>query len=128
MFAYAQESILIVGVLGGAFLLLNVAAAILFYIYGSQKEDTPLKRKIHAVIYQIDQAADHLSDPLKRAQAIMQVQQLLAWRRIFLPSPVIGYVIDTEVYLIHKLGCPNLHDESKMDQAQQDGQSDNMRV
>lgn len=116
MIAYATESLFVIGAVIGAFVLLNIVAAALFVVYGKVKDDSQLKRSIHAIIYQIDQAADHLSDPLKRAQAIMQVQQLLAWRRIFLPSPVIGYVIDAEVYLIHKMGCPNLHEEEIKDE------------
>lgn len=92
------------------FIVLNLLAGILFVVYGSMKEDTPLKRKIHAVIYQIDKSKDHMEDPQKRAKAIMQIGQILAWRRIFIPSPIIGYVVDFEVYLLHKLGCPNLHE------------------
>lgn len=73
------------------------------------------KDKLDKIIYEIDRAADEMENPAKRATAMMQLQQLLGWKRLFLPGVLIGWLIDAEVAFIRKVQAatdtPNMHQE-----------------
>ena len=50
----------------------------------------------------------------KRRLAIGQINDILGWRKILIPTALIGWIIDAEVAAIRKMqkstDTPNLHD------------------
>ncbi len=83
----------------------------------------PFKDKLDKIIYEIDRVCDNMENPTKRSMAMIQLQQVLGWKRVFLPSAIIGWIIDTEVAFIRKIqqvtGTPDMHQEG----GQTNGQS-----
>jgi hypothetical protein len=61
------------------------------------------------LLYLLDEQCDNMEVPAKRAQVIMAVQQLMGWRRLFLPTVVVGFVLDMIVKIVRKIGVPDLH-------------------
>ncbi|CUH93953.1 hypothetical protein P22_0015 [Propionispora sp. 2/2-37] len=57
---------------------------------------------IRDIIFELDAFADNMSNSQKREEAIRQINSILSWRSIIIPSTLIGWVIDTEVAAIHK--------------------------
>lgn len=90
--------------------------ALLAYVklYGHMP-DGALRSKLHQVVYEIDRAVDNMENPAKRSMAIVQFQQVLGWKKVFLPAAVIGFIIDAEVAVIRKMqavvGVTDLHQE-----------------
>jgi hypothetical protein len=75
----------------------------------------PFKDNVDKIIYKIDEACDKMDNPAKKAQAVMQMQQLLGWLRKFIPGVLVGWIIDAEVAFIRKVqratDTPNVHQE-----------------
>ena len=68
-----------------------------------------VKAALTALLYHLDEQCDNMEIPAKRAQAIIAIQQLLGWRRLFLPTVVVGFVLDMIVKIVRKIGVPDLH-------------------
>lgn len=76
--------------------------------------DSPtVKDALTQLLYLIDEQCDNLEIPAKRAQTIMAIQQLLGWRRLFLPAIVVGFVLDMIVKIVRRIGVPDLHNANK---------------
>lgn len=93
-----------------------VLAVLVAYVklYGQMPAGN-FRDQLHRIVYSIDAECDHLENPAKRSLAIIQLQQVLSWKKIFLPAAVIGFIIDAEVAVIRKMqaaaGIPDLHQE-----------------
>lgn len=98
----------------GAILAANVLAIGLFVIYAKLPE-SKTKEAIQNIIFELDRFADDMENADKRRVAIQQINEVLGWRRLIIPSALIGWIIDTEVAAIHKMqnatNTPNLHEE-----------------
>jgi hypothetical protein len=82
--------------------------------------DNPkVKKHLEWLLYCVDEECDDLEIPAKRALAIMAVQQLLGWKRLFLPTVVVGFVIDLIVKIVRKIGVPDLHQEAPAEKEMQ---------
>ena len=92
------------GIIAGAFLLIWAIVQVRDRIASPAVKDA-----LTALLYHLDEQCDNMEIPAKRAQVIMGVQQLLGWRRLFLPAIVIGFVLDLIVKIIRKTGVPDLH-------------------
>lgn len=78
--------------------------------------DSPaVKAALTQLLYLLDEQCDNMEVPAKRAQAVLAIQQLLGWRRLFLPTVVVGFVLDLIVKIIRRTGLPDLHQEVKQD-------------
>lgn len=96
------------GVIAGAALLIWIIVQVQARI-----ENPTVKETLTQLLYLLDEQCDNMEVPAKRAQVIMGVQQLLGWRRLFLPTIVVGFVLDLIVRIIRKAGVPDLHQEDK---------------
>lgn len=92
------------GVIAGAFLLIWAIVQV------RDRIDNPaVKDALTQLLYLLDEQCDNMEIPAKRAQAIIAIQQLLGWRRLFLPTVVVGFVLDLIVKIMRKTGIPDLH-------------------
>jgi len=92
------------GVIAGAFLLIWCIVQVRDRIVNPTVKDA-----LTQLLYLLDEQCDNLEIPAKRAQVIMAIQQLLGWRRLFLPTVVVGFVLDLIVKIVRKTGVPDLH-------------------
>lgn len=96
-------------------------AVVLHFLYRALS-DSPLREAIRNVIYYLDRFADTMGNAQKRDSAIRQIGEVLGWRRILIPTALIGWVIDFQVAAIRKMqkaaGTPNLHIEDGDSDAQ----------
>ena len=74
-----------------------------------------VKKHLEALLLLLDTWADNMAIAQKRYEVVAALQAVLGWRRIFLPQVIIGLLVDFGVYLIRKVGVPDLH---KTDSAQ----------
>jgi hypothetical protein len=99
------------GIIAGAFLL------ILLIVQVRDRISNPsVKEHLTQLLFLLDEQCDNLEIPAKRAQAVLAIQQLLGWRRLFLPTVVVGFVLDLIVKIIRRTGLPDLHQEVKQDE------------
>ena len=98
----------------GVMLAANFIAVVLHFLYRSLS-DSPLREAIRSVIYCLDKVADDMSNEKKRANAVQEINAVLGWRRILVPTVLIGWVIDFQIVAIRRMqraaGTPNLHIE-----------------
>lgn len=98
----------------GAILAANVLAMLLFVLF-AKLPNGKLRENIRGAIFVLDKFADCMENEVKRAKAIQQVNDVLGWRRILIPSALIGWIIDAEVAAIRRMqkatDTPNLHEE-----------------
>lgn len=75
------------------------------------------KDALRKIIYEIDRAADNMSNAQKKQNAINLVRDSLGWKRILVPASILGFLIDCEVAAVRKAQAvtqtPNLHEESE---------------
>lgn len=96
------------GVIAGAFLLIWAIVQVRDRI-----DNAAVKDALTQLLYLLDEQCDNMEIPAKRAQAVLAIQQLLGWRRLFLPTVVVGFVLDLIVKIMRKTGIPDLHQEGK---------------
>lgn len=98
----------------GIILAADFIAMLLFVLY-AKLPDSRLKRQIMLIIYELDRFADSMSNEQKRSRAISDIGGILGWRRILIPSVLIGLIIDMQVAAIRKMQkatkTPDLHRE-----------------
>ena len=100
------------GIIAGAFLL------ILLIVQVRDRISNPsVKEHLTQLLYLLDEQCDNMEIPSKRAQAIVAIQQLLGWRRLFLPTVIVGFVLDMIVKIVRKTGVPDLHQEDKQNES-----------
>lgn len=68
-----------------------------------------VKKHLEALFLLLDTWADNMAIAQKRYEVVAALQALLGWRRIFLPQVIVGLIVDLGVYLIRKVGVPDLH-------------------
>lgn len=100
------------GVIAGAFLLIWAIVQVRDRI-----SNPTVKDALTQLLFLLDEQCDNMEIPAKRAQAIVAIQQLLGWRRLFLPTVVVGFVLDLIVKIIRKTGVPDLHQEEKQNES-----------
>ena len=100
------------GVIAGAFLLIWCIVQVRDRI-----SNPTVKDALTQLLYMLDEQCDNMEIPAKRAQAIIAIQQLLGWRRLFLPTIVVGFVLDLIVKIVRKTGVPDLHTEANKDES-----------
>jgi len=90
-----------------------IAGAVLFIwslVMLWQHVDNPkIKEHLQILLYFVDEQCDEYEIPARRIAIIMAIQQLLGWKRLFLPTIVVGFVLDVLVKVIRKIGVPDLH-------------------
>lgn len=100
----------------GALLAVNILAMVLFVLFAKLPHGW-FKLMLQEVIYHVDAVADHLENKEKRERAIRGINDILGWRRILIPTVLIGWIIDAEVAAIRKMqratDCPDLHKEGE---------------
>jgi hypothetical protein len=100
----------------GALLAANLLAYG-FHVARNGLPDGKAKDAVQKVVYELDRICDNMENPEKRRLAIQQVNDVLGWRKILVPSALIGWIIDAEVAAIRKMQAatdtPNLHEEEK---------------
>ena len=98
----------------GVILVANLFAMGLFVIYAKLPE-SKTKEAIRNIIFELDRFVDDMENADKRRVAIQQINEVLGWRKLVIPSPLIGWIIDREVATIRKMqkatNTPNLHEE-----------------
>lgn len=96
----------------GIILAANALAMMLFVLF-AKLPDGRLREQIRGSIFVLDNFADCMENEEKRVKAIQQVNDVLGWRRILIPSAIIGWIIDAEVAAIRKMqmtvDIPTLH-------------------
>lgn len=112
----SSNELQILGYLAGILIGANILAMALFVLF-AKLPDGHLRELIRGVIFQLDKFADTMANSEKRAAAIGQVNAILGWRGILVPTALIGWVIDTEVAAIRemqkKAGTPDLHEDQE---------------
>lgn len=98
---------------GIAALVAANALALVLYILYRVLPNSNFRSAVREVIYRLDEFADIMENGEKRALAVYNINELLGWRRIFVPSVLIGWAIDAEVKAIRKMqevtGTEDLH-------------------
>jgi hypothetical protein len=98
----------------GIILAVNFLSMLLFILF-AKLPDGLLKEQIRNIIFYFDKFADCMENKQKRLEAIQEINSILGWRKILIPSALIGWIIDTEVAAIRKMqsanDIPNLHKE-----------------
>jgi hypothetical protein len=87
------------------FLGVNVSVALLFWLH-ERLEHTAAGRLREAVeksVRAVEQLCITFDNPEKKRQAVLRVEALLGWYKLFIPSLVIDTAIEAEVYLIKHL-------------------------
>ncbi len=85
-----------------AFFTINLFIMSLFVLY-TKLSESKLKSAIRTIIFELDKLTDEMENREKRNLAIEQIREFLGWRQLFLPTLLIGWVIDTEVATIRKI-------------------------
>lgn len=102
----------------GTALVVNIFAVILHFLYMALS-DSPLRDFIRSVIFELDRFADNMENSEKRRAAIQQINELLGWRKILIPSVLTGWIINAEVAAIRRMqsssNAPDLHAEDEHD-------------
>jgi hypothetical protein len=97
-------------------IIINIFAMILFLLYAALP-NSGLKKALHKIIYELDRAADNMSNKEKRNTAINVIRDTLGWKRILIPTSLIGVIIDAEVaairYMQELTNTPDLHKEEE---------------
>lgn len=93
-----QIALLTVGIV----LAVNFIAVALHFLYKAMS-NSPLRETIRNVIHALDKFADDMENVEKRRIAIQQVNDVLGWRKVFVPAALIGWIIDVEVKAIRKM-------------------------
>ena len=95
------------------FLTLNIIALLLHFLYKSLS-DSKFREAIRSIIAKLDEFADTMENSEKKRNAIQEINNLLGWRKILVPTFLISYVIDVQVKAIRKMelitDTPNLHE------------------
>lgn len=103
-------------VAAGAIMAANVLAYG-FHVVRNGLPEGKVKDAVQKIIYELDRICDNMENPEKRRMAIQQINDVLGWRKILVPSALIGWVIDAEVAAIRRMqkatNTPNLHEEEK---------------
>jgi hypothetical protein len=98
----------------GALLSVNVLAMTLFVLF-AKMQDSRLKLAIRGIILLLDEFADKMENEEKRYRAIQQINEILGWQKILIPTGLIGWIIDSEVAAIRKMqqstDTPDLHED-----------------
>jgi hypothetical protein len=109
-----KEELYVIAVAAGVVLAANVLAMALFILF-SKLPESRLKENIRSIIFELDRICDNMENPEKRRLAIQQINDILGWRKILIPSALIGWIIDMEVAAIRRMqkatDTPNLHGE-----------------
>lgn len=110
------ESQLAIGAAG-----IVLAANILAYGLHVARNGLPegkAKDAVQNVVYELDRICDNMENPEKRRLAIQQINDVLGWRKILVPSALIGWIIDAEVAAIRRMqkatNTPNLHEDGEV--------------
>ncbi|SMD03122.1 peptidoglycan recognition protein family protein [Sporomusa malonica] len=97
---------------------LNLVAMALFVLF-AKLPNGKFREMIRGIIFQLDKFADKLENSQKRAVAMAQISGILGWRGIFIPTILIGWVIDTEAAAIKEsqkvTGTPDLPNDQEFD-------------
>lgn len=100
----------------GVLLAANLLAMALFVLF-AKLPNGKFRERIRGIIFVFDKFADCMENDVKRAKAIQQINDVLGWRRILIPSALIGWIIDAEVAAIRRMqeatNTPNLHIEKE---------------
>lgn len=100
----------------GALVSANLLVMTLFVLYTKLSESV-LKEAIRNIIFELDKFADEMENSEKRNVAIQQISQILGWKKIAIPTALIGWIIDTEVATIRKIQqATNVQDRGAMRQ------------
>lgn len=96
----------------------NVLVLVVLVVYvrfHGSLPDGPLRDRLHKMVYEIDRACDALEKPANRNRLVGEFQQILGWRRFFIPPVILRWIIVIEVAYVRKLqdvaGIPDLHQE-----------------
>jgi len=89
----------------GSILGVNLLLWVIFIMYAKFGS---LRPHLQAIIGWVDNYCDDYEDPEKRKVAVANINELLGWRKIFIPTFLIGWAVDAEVYYLHKI-CPDVH-------------------
>lgn len=108
-----MDKILLCTVTGGI-ALMNLVAALLIWAY-KRIVSAKAKDVLEKILYYVDEFCDNVEKPASRAQVIMALQSVLgfgiAGKRIYLPTVIIGWILDAEVKILRWLQVPDLHHE-----------------
>lgn len=99
---------LIIGFVASAIAGALLLVWVLVQVY-SRVDNPAVKNPLHSLLKLIDTCADNMEIAQKRSMVIIAFQQALVWKRIVLPSFIIGIFIDGCVWLVRKVGVPDLH-------------------
>lgn len=85
-----------------ALIAINLVIVLLF-VLSTKLSESRLKEAIRDIIFALDTITDEMENDEKRRKAIEQINEILGWERIVIPTALIGWVIDTEVATIRKI-------------------------
>lgn len=92
--------------------LIVLAAYVKFY---GRLPNGRVRDRLHKMVYEIDRAADGLENPVTRAKLVSDFQQILGWKRFFVPAVLLNWILAAEVACVRKMqvatGVPDLHRE-----------------
>lgn len=76
---------------------------------------------LEAVLYAIDKECDELETPFKKQEAVREILELIGWRRILVPGPLVGLSLSILVWLIRSTRVPDLHKTEQTDAPKREG-------
>ena len=98
---------------GGVLIGANLIAAVLIWAY-KRLVNPGAKGVLGKILTYVDEFCDNVEKPAERAKVILALQSVLgfgiAGKKIYLPTVIVGWILDAEVKVLRWLGVPNLHD------------------
>jgi hypothetical protein len=107
-----MDTKIIVGAIVVISVLLNATVAVM--VWAHRRVSNPdVKEVLEYVLKYCDKFCDTVEFPARRAKAIMGFQSILglgiAGKRIYLPTVIVGWILDGEVAVLRWLNVPDLH-------------------
>lgn len=107
-----METKIFVGAIIAISVLLNAVVAVMIWAH-RRVSNHDVKDVLEYVLKYCDKYCDTVEIPARRAKAIMGFQSILglgvAGKRIYLPTVVVGWILDGEAAILRWLNVPDLH-------------------
>lgn len=100
-------------VLGGLVLFGFWALWVCCILYNKKKLPI-IQDHLYTLLYKVDEECDDLSKPLRKQQVVMILRDLLGWQRVFVPPGVVSFFLTCFIWVVRKLGVPDLHKEEEV--------------
>ena len=109
-----METKIMIVAAGGVLIGANLIAAVLIWAY-KRLVNPGAKGVLGKILTYVDEFCDNVEKPAERAKVILALQSVLgfgiAGKKIYLPTVIVGWILDAEVKILRWIGVPDLHQD-----------------